>query len=151
MAAANVATLSDEAILEHLPSLTNTRQTFRAAMLEPSTLERDCPLDNARHAHKCFENSSLGHFNRLPAEVLHLILVDVDFECLTTLRRVSHGVRNTIGGIWQYKELIHYAPNSIRAPLSINVASWVSPRQLYKVLCSMNVLLVADLALIYTC
>lgn len=105
-------------------------------MLDPTSLERNCPLDNGRHHHKPFKVSSLGRLNHLPTEVLHMIFVEVDLESLTTLRRVSRGVRNTIDAIWQYKDIIHHAPNSIRAALSINVGSLASCRRLYEQLCS---------------
>ena len=94
---------SDEAILEHISLLTETRETFRAAMLDPASLERDCPLDNGRHDHRNLNVSSLGCLHQLPTEILHMIFVDVDLESLTTMRRVSHGVRNTIDSIWQYQ------------------------------------------------
>ena len=127
---------SDEAILEHMSLLTETRETFRAAMLDPASLERDCPLDNGRHDHRNLNVSSLGCLHQLPTEILHMIFVDVDLESLTTMRRVSHGVRNTIDSIWQYQSIIHHAPNSIRAALSIHVVSLVSCRRLYEELCS---------------
>ena len=136
MATSKILLLSDEAILEHISLLTSTRETFRAAMLDPAGLERNCPLDNQRHHNAPFTTSTFGNLHRLPTEVLHMVFLETDLQSLTILRRVSRGIRKTNDGIWQYKEIVHHAPNSIRAALSIKVGSLVSCRRLFQELCS---------------
>jgi hypothetical protein len=126
--------LSEQFILSNLHHLTHSRTGFKGAMLEPVDLERGCPLDNGRHEMQ--DTATLGTLESLPVELAHTILLGLDLQSLTTLRRVNRRMRLTIDSIWQYNEIITYASNSLRAALSINVGTSISSRQLHTELCS---------------
>jgi len=126
--------INEQFIMANLHHLTHQRTGFKGAMLEPGDLESHCPLDNGRHdKQEIF--SSLGNLETLPLELLHMILLDLDLQTLTSLRRVNRRTRYTLDTLRQYNEIISYAPHSLRAALSINVGSSISCRQLHKELC----------------
>ncbi|KAH7333252.1 hypothetical protein BKA65DRAFT_459953 [Rhexocercosporidium sp. MPI-PUGE-AT-0058] len=104
-------------------------------MLEPVDLERGCPLDNGR-LDKQHDTTTLGTLETLPVELLQTILLDLDLQSLTSLRRVNRRARLAIDMLWQYNEIITYASNCLRAALSINVSTSISCRQLHTELCS---------------
>lgn len=127
--------LDEQFVLANLDHLTHHRPGFKGSMLEPEPLERGCPLDNGRHDWQ-ETSSSLGCLDTLPVELLHMILLDVDLKSLTSLRSVNRRARLTIDALWQYNEIVTYAPNSLRAILNINVGALISCRQLHRELCS---------------
>ncbi|KUJ10531.1 uncharacterized protein LY89DRAFT_596637 [Mollisia scopiformis] len=100
-------------------------------------LEDTCPLDNGRHEDPPNTLFSIGDLNRLPLEILQGILVDgIDFASLTSLRRVSRGMRSTIDSLPKYKAIVTHAPASIRAALSLETGIYWSCSHLYHELCS---------------
>jgi hypothetical protein len=121
--------------------LTNDGCTHRHGILEPELLEDGCPLDNGRHDDPEVTSrtavSSIGLLNLLPLELLHGILLDeLDLAALTTLRSVSRGLRLVVDSLPQYHSIVTHAPNSLRAAISLEIASSVSCRKLYTELCS---------------
>jgi hypothetical protein len=124
----------EQFVLSNLHHLTHNRTGFKGAMLEPVNLERGCPLDNGRHDKQ--HSATLGALEALPVELLQIVLLDLDLQSLTLLRHVNRRARFTIDTLWQYSEIIRYAPNSLRAALSINVGTSISCRQLHTNLCS---------------
>jgi hypothetical protein len=107
-------------------------------MLDPEMLEDTCPLDNGRHGEGgvLLAALSIGTLNILPLEILQNILVDeLDLASLTNLRSVSRGFRSTLDSLPQYNAIISHAPSSIRALLSLEIASFFPCKALYRVLC----------------
>jgi hypothetical protein len=125
---------NEQFVISNLHHLTHHRTGFKGAMLEPVDLERGCPLDNGRHDKQ--DVATLGTLEALPVELVQTILLDLDLQSLTSLRRVNRRTRLTIDTLWQYNEIITYASNSLRAALSINVGTSISCRQLHTELCS---------------
>jgi hypothetical protein len=125
---------NEQFVISNLHHLTHHRTGFKGAMLEPVDLERGCPLDNGRHDKR--DTATLGTLGTLPVELIQTILLDLDLQSLTSLRRVNRRTRLTIDTLWQYNEIITYASNSLRAALSLNVGTSISCRQLHRELCS---------------
>jgi len=127
---------SAQQIIPNLRHLTHSRTGFKGTMLEPSTLEQGCPLDNGRHDDVLDISTSLGKLDALPVELLHMMLVDMDIRTLTTLRRTNRRIRLVIETLREYRNAFTHAPNSIRATLSIKMDAFISCRQLHEQLCS---------------
>jgi hypothetical protein len=121
-------------IISNLHRLTHDRIGFKGAMLEPIDLERGCPLDNGRQGRQA--TATLGTLEILPVELVQIVLLDLDLQSLTSLRRVNRRAMVTIDMLCQYSEIIAYASNSLRAALSINLGASISCRQLHTELCS---------------
>ncbi|KAL2061519.1 hypothetical protein VTL71DRAFT_6896 [Oculimacula yallundae] len=116
--------------------LTNDRCQIRHGIIEPAMVEGFCPLDNGRHdgfeAEDGSRAPSIGLLQLLPLEIMQDVLCRfLDLETLTKVRRVSRGLRKAVDCMPQYASIVTHAPNSIRAALSLGVASYFSCRDLY--------------------
>jgi len=120
-------------------ALTNDRCDIRHGMLDPRWLRDTCPLDNGQHDDPDVlvrSTLSSGVLDILPAEILQTILIDqLDLATLTILRSVSRSFRHVIDTSRPYNAIVTHAPSSIRAALSLEVASAFSCRELYNTLC----------------
>ncbi|KAI9825618.1 MAG: hypothetical protein M1832_000962 [Thelocarpon impressellum] len=128
----------DRDVIANLDRLTNQRD-LGGAMLKPELLELACPLDNGRHDGDETTGQplrDLGRLERLPLELLHSTLLDLDLQSLTTLRAVSRRARSVVDALPQYRDIVTHAAASLRAALSLNVASWIFCRMLHRELCS---------------
>lgn len=106
-------------------------------MLDPDMLAEQCRLDNGQHDTNVSALASIGLLDKLPVEILQDILVKrLDLATLTSLRRVSSGLRRTIDEFPQYRAIVTHAPASIRAALSLEVAGFFTCRALYTALCA---------------
>ena len=88
--------------------------------LDHAQLERRCPLDNGR----CIDTSiparyPVGQLDRLPAELLILVLTYTDIPSLTRFRGVNRRAMELADSIPQYAAIIKHCPNIIRAIISI--------------------------------
>lgn len=112
----------------------------RDRVLQSQLLIDSCPLDNGRHeklAKAGFfrrpKASSSGLVSTLPVDLLHMILEEyLDIASLTTLRRVSRGIRAEVDGVPKYATIMGYAPQSIRAALTTQAASGFTCHDLWK-------------------
>lgn len=76
---------------------------------------------------------SIGTLNTLPLEVLQNIIFDkLDLAGLTTLRATRRGLRSLINEIPKYSTVMTHAFSSVRAALSLEVASKFSGHELYQ-------------------
>lgn len=134
----NIKTMEfdDQLIISNFRNLTYEQTGFNDNMLDLVDLERCCPLDNGRHDKQ--DITTPGFLDALPHELTQTVLLDLDLRSLTTLRRVNRCTRLTIDKLWQYKEIVEYASNCLRAVLSIEVDTLISCRQLHMELCSQN-------------
>ncbi|KAF4634674.1 hypothetical protein G7Y89_g3433 [Cudoniella acicularis] len=107
-------------------------------------LTRRCPLDNGRSV---FTNPKIGpnsqnwsdsYLQKLPLEIYHACLLDMDIESLTVMRRVSQFTRSAIDDLLQYKDLYTHAPQALRACLSTQVANHIPLRRLHNSLSSIE-------------
>ncbi|KAE9370908.1 hypothetical protein N431DRAFT_468919 [Stipitochalara longipes BDJ] len=116
--------------------LTNDCCKTRHGMLDPDMLEYCCPLDNAQNDSPS-NSSSLGVFDILPLEILQSILIEeLDLGTLILLQSTSTSFRRAIDELPQYRVIDSHAPSSIRAALSLEVASAYSCKKLYDTLCT---------------
>ncbi|KAI9375791.1 hypothetical protein BJX61DRAFT_79399 [Aspergillus egyptiacus] len=60
----------------------------------------------------------LGTLERLPLEIIHLVLIQLDMQSLTDLRRVSNRARLVTDSIPQYRRVLIHAPALIRGSLN---------------------------------
>ncbi|TVY42437.1 hypothetical protein LOCC1_G006961 [Lachnellula occidentalis] len=118
--------------------LTHDDCQSRHQIIEPEMLELNCPLDNGWHnsPNPQVSQNSWGLFGLLPLEVLHNILQDeLDLHQLTKVRSVSRGLRSTVDALPSYSTIIKHSPSVLRALLSLETASSITCRMLYKWLC----------------
>lgn len=106
-------------------------------MLDPDVLAYGCPLDNGRHDNQIGLSTpeSLSNLRDLDKDMRRLLWSEyLDLSTLTLLRSVSRRLRLGIGGTSVCSTIITYAPSSIRAALSLEVAPLFSYRDLWTVL-----------------
>ena len=126
--------LSDNDLKENLDQLIIQSDQYRRTMLSSADLAARCPLDN----HLNFGLPAIlssGRLEALPVEILHMILVWLDLQSLTLLRSVSRSLRSHIDALYQYKNIVKYAPDSLRMALSTGIGSWISCQSLHYALC----------------
>ncbi|KAL4891353.1 hypothetical protein BDV59DRAFT_182300 [Aspergillus ambiguus] len=92
----------------------------------------DIPLDFASNPPRC----GLGALERLPLELIHLALIQLDMQSLTVFRRVNKRARLVTNSIPQYRRILVHAPASIRGSLNIESARFFSCQDLYEKLCT---------------
>jgi hypothetical protein len=97
-------------------------------------IESLCPLDNGQQHDT--PRSTLGALDKLPLELLNIVLVQLGIGSLTDFRRVNRQARRVIDSIPQYREIIQHAPATIRGILSIETGDWISCQNLYAKLCT---------------
>jgi hypothetical protein len=72
-------------------------------VLERAVLRRQCRLDHGLHDLDPVHD--LGALSKLPAELLHHILNEVDVESLFTFRRVSQNAMSTVSSMLSYQKV----------------------------------------------
>lgn len=77
-------------------------------------------------------NHGLGAFDRLPLEMIHMVLIRLDIQSLNEFRRVNKSARLITDAIPQYKRILAHVPASIRGSLNINTARFFSCLDLYE-------------------
>lgn len=117
-------------------ALTQDNCHDRHAIIEPDLLENACPLDNGRHHHPPSPHPA-SLFDKLPLEIIRQIFVEeLDLESLTVLRSMGSRLRSAIDQLPEYQEIVQHSPTSIRAALSLEVASTMTCRNLHNILCT---------------
>ncbi|KAI1429651.1 hypothetical protein F5Y12DRAFT_415427 [Xylaria sp. FL1777] len=102
--------------------------------LDNAQLETRCPLDNGRHSDASVPlRYSAGKLDQLPAELLILILQQIDIPSLTRFRRVNRRAMELVDSLPYYYVLVKHCPNIIRAILSVQADSF-DCRTLYRTL-----------------
>jgi hypothetical protein len=69
-----------------------------------ATLRKRCPLDYGRHT-RVPAIRNLGNLGKLPAELLHQILRDIDLQTLLAFREVSMSAMGTVDGVMEYAKV----------------------------------------------
>ncbi|KAK8171335.1 hypothetical protein BKA80DRAFT_7286 [Phyllosticta citrichinensis] len=91
-----------------------------------------CPLDNGRHVCDDYEEHiDLGEFGKLPLEILQSVLVKLDLRTLTDIRRVNERATQVVDTVPEYKAIFKHASIVLRAVISVEVASFISCKDLY--------------------
>ena len=76
----------------------------------------------------------LGALEKLPLELVHLVLVRLDVRSLTVFRRVNKSARLVTNLIPQFRRILVHAPALIRGSLNIGSARFFSCQDLYETL-----------------
>ena len=100
-------------------------------VLSNQQLERRCPLDFGHRKPLSIE-SSPSPLERLPVEIAFDIFPTLDIQSLFSLRRTSKTLMAWVNNIPEYHQIIQHAPSTIRAMLSLETASYITLRQLYR-------------------
>ncbi|MCJ1413560.1 hypothetical protein MMC19_007681 [Ptychographa xylographoides] len=126
-----------------LPYLTVNVDHHRGAdfrVIDPNTLRRHCMLDNHRPTQGFVRSnpvtSTLGELEKLPREIINMVLLTLDLEALTVMRRVNICARRVISRLPEYKIVIEQAPSVLRAFLSVKLGSFTTLQRIYDALCS---------------
>ena len=96
---------------------------------DDNRIEEHLPLDNGKH--RLDPTANLGQLDLLPYELLGIILMQVDMQCLTDFRQVNQRAMYIIDLMPPYAALIKHAPNSIRGCLGVGTAKSMSCQKLY--------------------
>jgi hypothetical protein len=67
-------------------------------------LRKRCPLDYGRHT-RVPAIRNLSNLGKLPAELLHQILLDIDLQTLLAFREVSMSAMCTVDGVVEYEKV----------------------------------------------
>lgn len=110
-----------------------TESTYNFLNTNDNTLD---DIDNAYYSACQFNFGSpqygLGVLDRLPLEIIHLTLLQLDMESLSDFRRVNKRARLITESIPQYKRILVHAPTAVRGCLNIKTARFFSCRDLYE-------------------
>ena len=129
--------------IQCLEEIINLSTELDRMCLEAELLARCCPLDNSQdHFHRTPISSSM--LETLPLELRNAILVQLDIQSLTNLRRVSQSSRLAVEDIPQYRTLLAQAPELLRAVLSHGIARWTLIEDLFDALTSQTCALCGD-------
>ena len=116
-----------------------TRNRFRCVETIPWTRFNHCP---ARAL------SSLPYHDQtvkfLPLEILTVILLNLDLQSLTVLRRVSQSSRLTVDNLPQYQSIWNHGPELLRAALSVKISGSTTLLELYGALTKASCFLCGD-------
>jgi hypothetical protein len=100
---------------------------------------KDNTLDDIANSCHWNENSGfhlprygLGALDKLPLEIIHLALIQLDMRSLADFRHVKKSARLVTDSIPQYKRILVHAPASIRGCLNIETARFFSCQDLYE-------------------
>lgn len=119
--------LSEQEILERR-SLLKRPPGMWDNTLGDAKLEKQCPLDNGRHAtHRqpgAEYEYSAGQLHLLPLELITDILLALDIPSLTTFRRVNRCAMNLVDSLRQCRMILEHCPNVLRAILSVRASSF---------------------------
>ncbi|RAK99350.1 uncharacterized protein BO80DRAFT_318711, partial [Aspergillus ibericus CBS 121593] len=74
----------------------------------------------------------LGALERLPLEIIHLALMQLDIQSFTDFRRVNKRTRLITNSIPQYRNILIHTPELIRGIINIETARNFSCQDLYK-------------------
>lgn len=131
-----------------LQSLSHQRLNLHSACLESETLARCCPLDIVQipdvDSHRVY--STMGLLDILPLEIRQAILLNLDIQSLTGLRRVSQSRRLDVDLLPKYKTLRTQAPELLRAVISIGTSGRTTVFDLHGALVTQDCFLCGDFA-----
>lgn len=133
-----------------LNELSYARTDLRHICLEAEPLARTCPLDNtydgrfpAPHPNDT-RSSLIGTLGVLPLELLTAILLNLDLQSLTVLRRVSRRSRHAVDTLPQYQSIRTHGPELLRAALSLKLSNSTTLSKLYGALTTASCFLCGD-------
>ena len=81
-------------------------------------------------------DSGVGALDRLPIELLYMVLLSLDLLSIFKLRHVNLGARILVDSLYEYGTLVRHSLDAFCALLQTNVALEVPLSQLYSELCS---------------
>lgn len=87
-------------------------------------IRRNCPLDHTRPLLYKIPRHDHSRLDRLPTELLDVILHSLDIQTLTSLRSLDRRAKLVIDNVPAYRDLVKQAPDALRAMLSTQTASY---------------------------
>ncbi|KAL3491173.1 hypothetical protein BJX62DRAFT_237411 [Aspergillus germanicus] len=114
-----------------LPATVKNFTYYRLSLVD-HTLDsnsRLCPLDDGRHTSP--PKVDLGALDKLPQELLEMVLGQLDIQSLTKFRRVNRRAMQAVDSIHAYKQIVTRFPTALRAILSISTGATYSCQDLY--------------------
>ncbi|KAL2808763.1 hypothetical protein BJX63DRAFT_424355 [Aspergillus granulosus] len=106
---------------------------YQRSSIEDHTLDsnsRLCPLDNGKHTG--LAKVDLGGVDKLPQEILEMVLEQLDLQSLTKFRRVNRRAMQAVDSIRTYQHTVTRFPTALRAILSIRTGASYSCQDLYR-------------------
>ena len=80
-------------------------------------------------------SATIGHLEKLPMELKHLVMSQLDISSLFCFRRTNNAARRLVDSMPQYRAMCTHAPNAYRALLHTRLASRVTMTDFYQLLC----------------
>jgi hypothetical protein len=96
-----------------LPATVENFAYYRLSLVD-HTLDsnsRLCPLDNGRHTSP--PKVDLGPLDKLPQELLEMVLGQLDIQSLTKFRRVNRRGMQAVDSIHAYKQIVTRFPTAL--------------------------------------
>ncbi|PYI03077.1 hypothetical protein BO78DRAFT_400088 [Aspergillus sclerotiicarbonarius CBS 121057] len=97
-------------------------------------IDRSSHLDNQLNLNSQPPRYGLGTLEKLPLEIIHLGLIQLDIQSLTDFQRVNKRARLITTSIPQYKPILIHAPALLRGILNIQTARYFTCQDLYNTL-----------------
>jgi hypothetical protein len=98
-------------------------------------IEYFCNLNNGRYDY-VNPTHTLGALDRLPVELLNMVLTQLTIRSLADFRRVNRRAMQVVDSVPEYKAIVTYIPTSLRGILSIGTGEWILCQDLYQKLCT---------------
>ncbi|PGH35143.1 hypothetical protein GX50_02065 [[Emmonsia] crescens] len=95
-------------------------------------LATNCPLDNGRHT--LSPTHSLSRLSRLPRELLHMILTQLDLCTLTNFRMVNQNAMALVDSLPAYVAITTHGLTALRAILALETGRFITCQSLYDAL-----------------
>lgn len=91
-------------------------------------VEQNCPLTQTSSVGGAISSNNadlqpLGQLDSLPLEIFQNILEQLDLHTLILVQCLSHRSKLLVSSLPQYRNILAYAPNALRAILSTGLAS----------------------------
>ena len=100
---------------------------------ENPLLQKVVPENGRRY---CPPTEDLGILDKLPLELIELVLCQLDIRSLMESQRVNRRAMDVIKTMPRYKTIVTHARNSLRGILSIETGRWITCDALYDKLCT---------------
>lgn len=109
--------------------------TYHHMGMNDHTLDENLPV--CPPAAPCqLPTTNAGVLDRLPLEIVHEILFELDLRTLVVLRRVNRRGRELVGSLPQWNAISKHARNALRGILALETGGWITCRHLYEKLCT---------------
>ncbi|KAF2105917.1 hypothetical protein BDV96DRAFT_655191 [Lophiotrema nucula] len=110
-----------------------TTEALSRHFLKYDVLVKHCPLDGSKLVSGA--TFTLGALDKVPIEVHHAILRDLDVKSLLLFRSVNKCAMGAVDSVLEYKKIIDNAPNVVRMAIGTGTAGNFTIMELFEALC----------------